>query len=275
MKWSGRYYLILLLPLLFTGCALQLGQQQSPAERLVSIYRIPALLAQAAPAATESLNRNLPSSASASTRKRLDHLLSRKFAPAKLHADVIHRLQKKADAAGRNDDLRRAANWLDEPLARHMIALERNIDQPGFLQAFKQFADQKADSRRKQRLLIVRGLADNLQLAQLQTDFNVTLLSAMIRTRNIALTATQKVDNSQIQQTLSDTRHDLLNKLKQRLPLMLLYVYRDVATAKLKHYAALQSRSAMAWANHAIAQSVADALKAASRRIPKNHAPEN
>ncbi len=273
MKWARRCYLIaslLALAWLTVGCALHPGQADRAAARhLVSVYQISALLAQAAPAVSGSLNRNLTQSVALARRRRVDLLVNRTFAPAPLVDATVQRLARAARQSGRAHDLARAASWLDEPLARRMIGLERKVGEPGFAKGFKQFANQPAGDQRKHRLRIVDQLARDMRLADLQTRFNVTLLGAMIRARNLALDAGARVDETQIRRILSSTRTGLHRKLEQQLPLMLLYVYRDVDTDTLGRYAALQHRSAMVWVNATLVQCIGETLEAAGRSIPE------
>ncbi len=273
MKWARRCYLIaslLALAFLAAGCALHPGQAERAAARhLVAVYQVSALLAQAAPAVSGSLNRNLSQSVALDRRRRVDRLVNRVFAPSPLVDDTVRRLSKSARDQGRTRDLARAAAWLDKPLARRMIALERKVGQPGFARRFKKFTNEPAGDQRKRRLKIVDQLVHDMHLADLQTRFNITLLGAMIRARNLALGAGARVDETQIRRILSDTRVGLHRKLEQQLPLMLLYVYRNVDTDTLERYAALQHRSAMVWVNDALVQSIGGTLEAAGRSIPE------
>ncbi|MGN8159801.1 hypothetical protein ACS8Y6_14450 [Salinisphaera sp. RV14] len=273
MKGARRCYLIgslLALALVVAGCALHSGRTDRAAARhLVSVYQVSGLLAQAAPAVSGSLNRNLPQSVALGRRQQVDRRVNRAFAPSPLVEQTIRRLAKSARDQGRTRDLARAAEWLDKPLARKMIALRRKVGQPGFARGFKQFTDKPAGHQRKRRLRLVDQLAGDMRLADLQTRFNVTLLGAMIRARNLALGPSGRVDETQIQRILSDTRKGLRRKLEQRLPLMLLYVYRDVGTDTLERYAALQHRPAMVWVNATLVQCIGKTLEAAGRSIPE------
>ncbi|KEZ76386.1 hypothetical protein [Salinisphaera hydrothermalis] len=278
MKWARRCYLIVLLlalALVATGCALHPAQEDRAAARhLVSVYNVSALLAQAAPAVSGSLNRNLPHSVALARRHRVDRLVNRTFAPSALVDDTVRRLAQAARQQGRTRDLVRASSALDQPLVRRMMALERKVGQPGFASAFKQFQNEPAGKQRKRRLRLMDQLVRDRHLAALQTRFNVTLLGAMIRARNLAVGPGARVDETQIQRILSSTRAGLQRKLAQQLPLMLLYVYRDVDTDTLERYVALQHRSATVWVNKALVRSIGRTLEAAGRSIPESFTTE-
>lgn len=281
MERARRYYRIMLslalaLPVAIGGCALHgPGRDRDAAQHLASVYQLSAFLAQAAPAVSGSLNRNLPQSVDLGRRKRVDRSVNRAFAPAPLQADAVRRLAEAARKQGRTADLVRAASWLDKPLAQRMIGLERKVGESGFSHDFKQFVSEPADNQRKRRLNIVDQLTADMHLADLQTRFNVTLLGAMIRARNLVVAAAARVDESKIQRILSNTRAGLHDKLARQLPLMLLYVYRDVDTDTLKRYAALQHRSAMVWVNKAFVRAIGGALEAAGRDIPETFTTED
>lgn len=274
MNWARRCYLIapllaLAVVLAGSGCALQRRQSAATAaQQLASAYRMSALLAQAAPAVSGSLNRNLSQSVDLARRKRVDVLVNRAFAAAPLQAGAVRRLAARARREGRTKDLVQAAVWLDQPLARRMVALERKVGEPGFRRGFKDFVAQPAGDQRKRRLQIVDQLAGDMHLADLQTRFNITLLGAMIRARNLAVDGANRVDESQIRRILSNTRTGLHRKLAQQLPLMLLYVYRNVDTATLERYAAFEHRPAMVWVNQAVVRAIGETLEAAGRSIP-------
>ncbi|HET7371618.1 MAG TPA: hypothetical protein VFK45_12370 [Gammaproteobacteria bacterium] len=273
MKRARRCYRIAsLLALAFftAGCALHpAADNRAVARHLASICQVSALLAQAAPAVSGSLNRNLPQSVPLARRRRVDRLVNQAFAPAPLQADAIRRLAATARRQGRSDDLARAAEGLDKPVAQRMTGLARKVGEPGFKRGFEQFIRQPAGAQRKRRLRIVDRLVDDMHLADLETRFNITLLGAMIRARNLAVAPAKRVDETQIQRILSNTRTGLHRKLEQQLPLMLLYVYRDVDTDTLERYAALQHRPAMVWAHATLVQSVGAALEAAGRSMPE------
>lgn len=281
MKVARRCYLILpplalVLLVVIGGCALRgPGNGRDAARHLVTIYRVSALLAQAAPAVSGSLRRNLPQSVALDRRKRVDRLVNRIFAPAPLQADTVRRLAQAARSQGRTADLARVANWLDQPLAQRMTALESKVGELGFIRGFQQFVHERANDQRKQRLAIVDQLAADMHLADLQTRFNVTLLRAVIRARNLVIAPGDRVDESQIQRILSNTSAGLHRKLAQQLPLMLLYVYRDVDTDTLERYAAIQHRSAMVWVNKTFVQAIGGALEAAGDNIPKTFKTED
>ena len=187
-----------------------------------------------------------------------------------MQQDVLDRLR---DAAAEDDQQRSltvAADALHTPLATRMIGLESATGDPNFADNFKAFVDQPATDDRKQRLRQIDLLAENMQVVQLQTEFNVTLLEAMIRARNAASAAEYQVENSRVEQMVAETRTNISAKLEQRVPLMLLFVYRNVEDSTLSEYAALQGQPELIWTNQALKKAIIDTLAAASDRVTDN-----
>ncbi|MES1924361.1 hypothetical protein [Salinisphaera sp. T31B1] len=273
MKPQIKSYLIVacLGALMLAGCATgptSEPAQTSAANRVLEAYDVPDLLAQAAPAVSQSLDKNLPDDVPTAERQRLRDAVYAAYAPDALAADVTQRLREQAKTDGRERALASAADELASPLAQRMISLESATGDDGFAQGFSAFVEQPATDARKRRLRIIDSLSDDMQIVQLQTAFNVTLLEAMIRGRNAVVDSDRQVDEPQIERMLSNTRDGIRGKLDERVPLMLLYVYRDVDDATLQDYADLQSQPDMVWTNQAVEKAIIDALAAAGDQVP-------
>lgn len=273
MKLQTKSYLIMALAgaVLLAGCASgPTGEpaQTSAANRVLEAYDVPDLLAQAAPAVNQSLDKNLPDDTPAAERQRLRNIVFDAYAPDALYTDVVSRLRNNADADGRKRDLASAADHLTAPLAQRMISLESVTGDENFTASFNSFIDQPATDARKRRLRIIDSLSDDMQIVQLQTGFNVTLLETMIRARNAVVDSGRQVDDTQIDRMLTNTREGIRSKLDERVPLMLLYVYRDVDDADLQAYADLQSEPDMIWTNRAIESAIIASLAAAGEKVP-------
>jgi len=273
VKLQTKSYLIMALAgaVLLAGCASgPTGEpaQTSAANRVLEAYDVPDLLAQAAPAVNQSLDKNLPDDTPAAERQRLRNIVFDAYAPDALYTDVVSRLRNNADADGRKRDLASAADHLTAPLAQRMISLESVTGDENFTASFNSFIDQPATDARKRRLRIIDSLSDDMQIVQLQTGFNVTLLETMIRARNAVVDSGRQVDDTQIDRMLTNTREGIRSKLDERVPLMLLYVYRDVDDADLQAYADLQSEPDMIWTNRAIESAIIASLAAAGEKVP-------
>lgn len=242
--------------------------QTSAANRVLEAYDVPDLLAQAAPAVNQSLDKNLPDDTGAAERERLRNAVFQAYAPDALYADVTQRLRSAADADGSKRELASAADALNTPLAQRMISLESVTGDDSFASSFASFMEQPASDNRKARLRIIDALADDMQIIQLQTAFNVTLLETMIRSRNAVVDSEQQVDEEQVESMLSNTRSGIRGQLEQRVPQMLLYVYRDVDDADLQAYADLQSQPDMVWTNRAVENAIIASLSAAGEKVP-------
>jgi hypothetical protein len=92
----------------------------------------------------------------------------------------------------------------------------------------------------------------------------------MIRARNAASAAEYQVENSRVEQMVAETRNNISAKLEQRVPLMLLFVYRNVEDSTLSEYAELQGQPELVWANQALKNAIIDTLAAASDRVTDN-----
>jgi len=277
VKFLPGSYLIAALTaaMLVTGCASLRGggdaAQTAAANRIIQAYDVPELLTQAAPAVRKSLDNNLPDSVGSAERQRLNGIVEDVYAPLALRQDVVERLSAQAAETGHEAALVEAADALETPLAKRMIALEGAVSDQNFGQGFNSFIDKPASDARKRRLRIIDGLAADMQVVDLQTDFNLTLLESMIRARNATVGTSQEVGEPQIERMLSNTREGIRDKLEQQVPLMLLYVYRDVDQQALQDYADLQAQPGLAWVNRALEQAITQTLAAASEKIPNRY----
>jgi hypothetical protein len=275
VKPQAKSYLITVFmgALLLAGCATGPAgtqAQTSASNRVLAAYEVPDLLAQAAPAVSQSLDKNLPDDVADADRQRLRDVVFEAYNPQTLQADVAENLREQASSTGNQQALVVAAEQLDTPLATKMIGLESTTGQANFAQDFKAFVNEPATARRKERLRQIDALAQDMQIIELQTGFNVTLLEAMIRGRNAASAPEYQVDQPRIEQMVSETRGNIEGKLEQRVPLMLLYVYRDVSDAELQSYVQLQDRPELVWTNQALKTAIIDALSSAGERVAEN-----
>jgi len=273
VKLQTKSYLITAMAaaILLAGCASgPTGEpaQTSAANRVLEAYDVPDLLAQAAPAINQSLDKNLPDDTSQADREQLRSAVYAAYAPDALYADVAQRLRSAADAEDHKRDLASSADELNAPLAQRMISLESVTGDENFAASFNSFMEQPASDNRKARLRIIDALADNMQIVQLQTAFNVTLLETMIRSRNAVVDSAQQVDETQVERMLTNTRSGIRGQLEERVPQMLLYVYRDVDDATLQSYADLQSQPDLMWANRAVENAIIASLSAAGKKVP-------
>lgn len=275
VKPQVKSYLIsvLVTALLLAGCATGPGGEQAQsraASRVMSAYDVSDLLTQAAPAVAQSLKKNLPDEVDAQTRKKLRAAVFEAYDPQQLQAEVTDNLRKNARADDRQGALATAAQSLETPLAARMIGLEATSGEAGFAEGFKSFANQPATEQRKQRLRRIDTLAEDMQIIELQTAFNATLLETMIRARNVASPAQYQVPAERIDSMVDETRGNIKTQLDKRVPLMLLYVYRDVSDAELQEYAQLQAQPGLVWTNAALKKAIVSALASASERVRAN-----
>lgn len=260
--------------MLLAGCATGPAGKQAQtnaAHRVMAAYDVPDLLSQAAPAVSQSLNKNLPDEVGDSERKRLRAAVFEAYDPQQLQDDVAERLRNAAADSEKQGALTTAAEALETPLATRMISLEATSGEDGFADGFREFIDQPASAERKERLRQIDALADHMQVIELQTRFNVTLLEAMIRARNAASPENFTVPEKRIGQMVDETRGNIHSQLEKRVPLMLLYVYRDVSDAELQEYAQLQGQPELVWTNAALKNAIIAALSSASEGVSENY----
>ena len=258
--------------LLLAGCAAgPTGKpaQTTAAQQVLKAYHVPDLLAQAAPAVSRSLDKNLPDTVSTSDRQRLSRVVSEAFEPQALQQDIVERLRERAAESNHEKELASAADKLSSPLATRMIGLESVAGNENFAQGFNSFVNQTATDARKRRLRLIDGLVADMQVVELQTNYNVILLQSMIRGRNAAVSEQNRVDDAQVERMISNTRQGIRDKLQEQVPLMLLYIYRNVDDADLQQYADLQAKPDMLWTNDALVQAITETLRAAGNDIPE------
>lgn len=280
MKSQAKSYLIPVFmgALLLAGCATGPSgtqAQTSASNRVLAAYDVPDLLSQAAPAVSQSLEKNLPEDISSADRQRLRDAVFEAYAPQTLQASVAENLREQARTESREQSLVTAAAQLDTPLATKMIGLESTTGEANFAQDFQAFVDEPATDRRKERLRQIDALSKDMQIIELQTGFNVTLLEAMIRARNAASPPQHQVGEERVAQMVTKTRGNIQGQLEQRVPLMLLYVYRDVSDAELQSYTQLQDQPELVWTNQALKTAIIDALSNAGATVAANFQPSS
>lgn len=272
----SKFYLMaasLLAATLIAGCASGPPSRQaqtSAADQVVDNYQVDGMLSQAGPAISDSLSHNLPESISDGQKQRLDAALAKAYEPQRLRNAVVDRLGDAAAASEHQSYLVKAAANLKKPLPQRMIKLESKVSDPGFGKGFQAFLNKEGGPARQQRLDIVKSLADDMAVTDLQLKFNLSLLKSVIKARNSVVPSDQQVGSAQKQRILSNSRNDIRAKLDQQIPQMLLYVYRDVSTDTLKQYARLQHQPEMVWTNQAVADAVTASLSDAGDRLTQN-----
>lgn len=276
MKLKAKSYLIVtaIAVVALAGCATgpaSKQEQSAAAARVLAAYDVPDLLAQAAPAVAQSLDKNLPDAVGAAERKRLQNAIRAAYDPVVLQNDVAARLREKAAESGHQNALVEAAAKLETPLAERMIGLESTTGRDNFAEDFKAFVQQPATEARQRRLDQIRTLAESMQIIDLQTAFNATLLEAMLHVRNAASDAEYQVEPARLDRMIESTRGNIDSKLQQRVPLMLLYVFRDVDDATLASYLELQTSPELVWTNRALKESIVGTLEAAGEKMVSNY----
>lgn len=255
------------------GCA-TLGLQESEeraAERVMGAYRIDAMLAQAAPILADSLDANLPAAVGQDERVRLRQTVTEVYAADTLKAAVAGRLAENARSAERGAALRRAADLLEGELAQSMIAREDKAGDAGFGEGFREFLQQPVTEESDRAVARMRQLTADLQLVELQTAFNLGLLQGMVAARNAVAPPDYTMSQENLQRMMRQTTEGLDQRLSRRIPLMLLYVYRDAAKEQRDAYIEMQRDEDLRWVNGALAQAIDGALKDAAAALPEHY----
>lgn len=266
-----------MVALLLSGCAmLQSFKSASPAgkvdatqaaQRIIAAYHVSKLLAQAEPVLTRSLMARLPKSVGANQRQRLKGHIDEVFRTQALTRDVRQRLVRQAKSGNKKRVLAQAAQKLESPLASRMLNLQRNAGKDGFADGYNAFLQQPLDAQRRKRLQLLRKLMDKMGVIDIQTAFKTTLLKTMVSTRNAITPAQKDVSQSALQQLLGKARRTMRNQMSEQVPLILLYVYRNIDDETLTAYVELQSSPAMVWANQALVGAVEAALADAGGQL--------
>lgn len=265
--WAGAMAVAL------AGCAtLGVGQSgEQAAERVLAAYRIGDMLAQAAPILNEALDANIPAEVGEAERTRLRRAVSKAYDGDVLTAAVADRLAQRAREAERVPDLRHAAEQLESDLAQAMIAREDSAGDEEFNTGFREFLQQPVTEESDRAVARVRQLAADLQLVELQTVFNLGLLQGMVTARNTVAPPGRTTSKENLARMMRETSEGLDQRLSRRIPLMLLYVYRDASEEQRAAYIQLQRDEALRWINGALAGAVEDALDAAAETLPGHY----
>lgn len=270
-----RYFSIIALAVVaLAGCAgLQPARisgnadSAAAARRIIAAYNVSGLLAQADSVLTQSLMQRLPATVDAAKRQRIRRIIDNAFRAGKLTQAVRERLQQQARQAGRGRVLATAAAKLESPLAKRMLQLQSKAGEDGFASGYNEFLRQPRDARRERRLQQLRTLMQAKRIIDVQSAFQLTLLQTMVATRNALTPASRDIDQAMLEQLLDSTRKTLHTQMQEQVPLLLLYVYRDIDDATLKAYVELQSSPAVSWTNQALVTAIQGALESAGEQV--------
>jgi|GEM_PF-1519837 len=278
MKANQARYLNILavLALLLSGCAgLQSqGSDQQPrvddaAQRIMAAYKMPQLLAQADESLTRSLLHNLPAGVGAEQRRQLRRMVGDAFAADVLATAMRELLLQQAKDEGREQDLQQAAAALSAPLAQRVIELQDAARQEQFGAQFEAFAERPPTQRRQQRLRQMRLLMQHLHMIEIQHAFQQALLSTMLQTRNAVVSPDERIEPARRERMLHDNSRRLRQEMEQRVPMLLLYVLRDVSDDELAAYVELQASTPLIWTNKALVKALRQVLEDAGSEVPQ------
>lgn len=256
------------------GCALidTAADERRAAVRVIEAYRLDSMLQQAAPIVTDAVMGNLPAGPDKAARERLRRAIADVYDAQTLKSVMAERLVAWAESQRRADELHTAADQLETDLAADMIAREDSAGDEDFNKGFQEFLDRPATDASDREMDRMRALAEDLQLVDLQTAFNLGMMQGMILAKNTVVSDDYSISPSSERMMLEETRGGLQRRLNQQIPVMLMYVYRDVGESRKAAYAELQHAEALRWVNGALADALETALKAAAERIPKRYA---
>jgi len=276
LRTIGYFIITALATMLLVGCsALQSlsagsGSDDTAATQIIDAYNVSRLLGQADNVLTRSLMDQLPDEVDADQRQRIRAAINSALRTSELTTDVRQRLVQQARSEGHERDLMAAATQLQSPLATRMLKLQSNAGQQGFADDYNAFMQQPLNARRKARLQQIRTLMQNMGIIDVQSAFQLTLLKAMVATRNAATSAAYNIDQATLQALVDNNRTTLRNQMQEQVPLILLYVYRDIDDDTLQSYVEMQSSPALVWVNQALVKAIQQTLAAAGQNIPGN-----
>lgn len=237
------------------------------AERVIRAYDLDGMLAQVGPIIRDSLDSNLPATVPPDKRRQLDSVIGEVYAPERLAQDMAQRLQQRAVEREQTGKLAVAAEAVDDPLVGRMVANEQAAETEAFATGFQEFLQQPRDPAREPRLDRMRELISEMQLVDLQIEFNAGMLRGMVAARNEVVPAEYRVSDENRARMLDQTRESLRERLPSQLPMMLLYAHREVSDADVYAYLAMHDQPGMRWVNRALPAVLADTLTAAAERL--------
>src|SRR5699024_7227779 len=115
----------------------------------------------------------------------------------------------------------------------------------------------------------IRALMQHMGIVEVQSAFQLVLLETMVEARNTVTPPEQDISRQQLTHLLDQNRDTLEAQMREQVPLILLYVYRDIDDATLSGYAELQGSPALLWANQALVEAIQRALEDAGDRVKK------
>lgn len=245
----------------------------SQAERIIRTYDLDGMLAQVGPIIRDSLDSNLPATVPADKRRQLDAVIDQVYAPERLAQDMAQRLQQRAVERDQTGKLAVAAETVGDPLVGRMVANEQAAETEAFATGFQAFLQQPRDPAEEPRLARMRELISEMQLVDLQIEFNAGMLRGMVAARNEVVPADYEVSAENRARMLDQTRESLRERLPSQLPTMLLYAHREVSDADVYAYLALHDQPGMRWVNRALPVVLADTLTAAAERLAGAYPP--
>lgn len=245
--------------------------KNSAADRVLSAYRVGGMLEQSAPIITDALAANLPAAVSEAERKQLEKAITEVYTVEELFASASKKLTEAAGEQGKEEDLKQAAEALEQELVQTMVDLDEAAATDEFAEAFDEFLNESPPDDAKARLEIIKTLVDDLHLVELQTVFNIGMMRGMIVARNAAAPEDYSMSSENADKMVKQTREGLNEHLSGQLPMMLLFAYRDVEPEKLAEYKKLQDSEVLRWVNGAMVKALGQAYVDAAQQLPKRY----
>ncbi|MAA76005.1 MAG: hypothetical protein CMN28_15005 [Salinisphaeraceae bacterium] len=269
-----RLKLALITALALLGCSDGPGNTGSPqttpeadARQVLVDYRVPGMMGQVADIINDSLDTNLPGGATVKQADALKSVVSDVFAQDRLVGLAADYLQQRVEESDREDVLPRVHDKLSAELPQRMIALEDSAATDEFAEGFAAFLDQPVDPANEPRLDRLESLAASLHLVELQTEFSVGMMRAMIHARNAAASPNYEASQESLERMATQTRDGLNERLASQVPLLLFYAYRDVDDEALGQYQTLHGDEDMRWVNSQVPQAISAALAQTASEI--------
>ncbi|MGH7354841.1 MAG: hypothetical protein ACRELS_09740 [Candidatus Rokuibacteriota bacterium] len=176
-------------------------------------------------------------------RQMLSDIVARQFRPDTLYPMVRDEFLRAAGGGRTRDTLA----WYRSPFGRRVVGLEIQAGTPESQREFRAYATSIGSNWPGSRVVLVRRLDDATRATETGLDSLVVMLRSFAAAVDAARPPEQRMDRSQLESQLKQTRDRAFGPTRQGALVAMLFTYRDLTESDLERYARFMESEAGSW----------------------------
>ena len=176
-------------------------------------------------------------------RQLLSEIVARQFSPETLYPMVRDEFLRNRSGGRARETLA----WYGSPFGRRVVGLELQAGTPESQREFRGYAAGIGSNWPSGRVVLVRRLDDASRATQTGLDSLVVMLRSFATAVDAARPPERRMDRSQLEVQLKQTRERTFGPTRQGALLAMLFTYRDLTEPDLERYARFMESDAGSW----------------------------